>query len=393
MTSSLGPKLLLSLGTCFGLALSVEVRADDLSEFDGPAIVGPALTEDAKFAAACIEAKFYLANLADLRACYGDAGAWDDLIVQGMRYAETVCSPAQADFPELAQAKARLAAEQSTLTQANAALAQLKKQVGELQAAEDEWRLSKEAGATQHTIDARKARETAQASLDEASKSVLLAQGDVSDAQNAVAKLKTERRAKAFGQFGAAIATAEKRSRSEADFEALLRDIPRRAACQRLYRAELAAFAGDDAPSKAAKSDATAAAEAGWADHATDILRKALGTSSAATTTTPIAENPGSPDRVSYAILTALGADAKTTGTQAVLTLNLSSLFWSKDEERLKQEAWKRNVFVRGAFPLTTTKLVPETGAGASSGDAAPEISRFSILLGGSLLDETDTLL
>lgn len=208
--------------------------------------------------------------------------------------------------------------------------------------------------------------------------------------------------ARALEVFHAAVSEAENAARSPDAFEALVqfeaiaKNQTRRNACRALRQSERTQLVKAEGARAASLRSATLGAEVSTqpsVDHASDTLRKSQGTASATTTTTSLIENPGSPDKLAFSVLSALGADSKTTGTQTVLNLSLSSLLWPSETERLAQPAWGRNLFVRGAFPLSATDKVPQTGAGAASAGSSVQVSRFSLLLGGSLLDETDTRL
>lgn len=130
------------------------------------------------------------------------------------------------------------------------------------------------------------------------------------------------------------------------------------------------------------------AAQAPWRARASDVLRKASPLGGSLLTGSGLAELPGAPDKVIFSLMTALGADSQTSGSNAVMTLNLASLFVPDQVARLKLGPLVRNLFLRATLPLSST----DQGGGtvAATATEEPKVSRFSIVLGGSLLDDAD---
>jgi hypothetical protein len=120
-----------------------------------------------------------------------------------------------------------------------------------------------------------------------------------------------------------------------------------------------------------------------------DVLRKTAQAPSVSSGLSQIVENPGAPEYVTYSVLTALGADKEVNGTQMQLTLNLGSMFSAREDRRKMSgaKAIMRNLFVRGLFPLETTKTASAPGQESSDPSS---VRRFSVMVGGSLLDDSD---
>ena len=374
-------KVLVDLSFFVALAALCSVRTAYAAGTAGaPSAFGPdegvkdiSLSKDATYQAACKSSKFYVASRDDLLGCYGASSqpGWDAVISAGAAYEKVGCAQ-DVDTTEVAAAKQKL-------SKAKAALDARRIAHRDALSALEIWQSSR-AGNEQKLIDATKTERDTSDALEEAEGAVKSAQDEL----DASKKKERDAREAGFRGFQAAVSAAESTTRSEANFEALLRDQDRRVICLRVQSKLTGAYAGG-----VGEESKDAAARA----HQSDTLRKSQGTASATTTTSSLIENPGSPDKVAYSILTALGADSKTTGTQSILNLNVSSLLWPTDEKRLKQPVWQRNLFIRGAFPLTTTDKVPQTGAGAASAGSPTEVSRFSLLAGGSFMDESDTRL
>jgi hypothetical protein len=175
-------------------------------------------------------------------------------------------------------------------------------------------------------------------------------------------------------------------NRSPTDFERLLEDPDRRAACRLLHDLRGVQRKNGASPSQAAESA-----------HRTDILRKAGTLLSGFLGSNGNVEAPGSPDRVSFAVMSALGADEETDGSQILMTLNLASLLFETEKDRLAASPLVRNLFLRMALPLEATDETLRTQAPGDE-DSLPEemqdsVARFSAILGGSLDDDADTRL
>lgn len=169
-----------------------------------------------------------------------------------------------------------------------------------------------------------------------------------------------------------------------ADFDAVLADKGRREACVKVHDAIVSAGSDQAKISKEIDRHSTSA-------HRLDTLRKAPSLPSGIESGNGLVEAPGSPDKISVALMSALGADSKTDGTRLVSTLNIASLFTPSDEERLKLTTFVRNAFVQLHVPLSSTEGVSPTGSTAD--ETGPAVTRYSFKLGGSLDDETDTRL
>lgn len=187
-------------------------------------------------------------------------------------------------------------------------------------------------------------------------------------------------------------------ARAPGGFESFLTDATRVKACAALRDGYVTFDAGTATTTQIAKVtkeeqakdelDSRGAAETARAQ---DLLRKASPLSSVLGTGNGFVELGGAPDRAIFTIMGALGADQKTTGTQVVMTLGLSTLFGLSDEKRLRLEAPLRNLFLRTGLPLSVTEPAPLVGDGApSTADAETAVSRMSFVLGTSLLDNSD---
>jgi hypothetical protein len=189
------------------------------------------------------------------------------------------------------------------------------------------------------------------------------------------------------------------------DFAAFKADGARQTKCQAFTSALYEDEAEDsDESNAAALASSTLAKDAASQAHATDLLRKGSNLSSALSSAAGIIEKPGAPDAVTASIMSALGADRATQGTQAVFTLNLAALFQPHRDERLKTAAAWRNLFLRASMPLDSVEgnnLSPaaaaseETDATEPPPDPAeppetPDVTRFNFVLGTSLFDDTD---
>ncbi|HMI89185.1 MAG TPA: hypothetical protein VK550_34135 [Polyangiaceae bacterium] len=126
--------------------------------------------------------------------------------------------------------------------------------------------------------------------------------------------------------------------------------------------------------------------------HATDLMRKGQNLVSGALSGNGFAEQAGSPDKLVFSLMSALGADSRTNGTQLVMTLNLASLWAKTEADRLREAVTFRNMTLRATLPLSASEsTAPTTEAIAKP--TGGDVSRFSMVLGTSLLDETDTRL
>lgn len=188
--------------------------------------------------------------------------------------------------------------------------------------------------------------------------------------------------------FHAAIDTAMNFNRSPIDFEAVAQDEKRRNACLAVRERKLTAL-GETARKTKEKADAAAAKDARVDAHRSDVLRKAESIVSGALSGNGFVEKPGSPDKIIFSVMSALGADQRTTGTQAILTLNLGSLVKQDEKERLALPPTLRNLTLRANLPLNSTDNVPQAGSTGAPADT-PSVTRFSTVIGSSVFDETD---
>lgn len=171
-------------------------------------------------------------------------------------------------------------------------------------------------------------------------------------------------------------------------FETLARDPVRRQACGALIDDLVALFATDPAgasPKAVAREVDRKRAEA----RAGDLFRKAGTVAAAAVAGNALTEVAGSPDKIVMSLMTGLGAEENSDGTNLVMTANLAALFFESEADRLKKPAWVRGLFLRAVLPLEKTAADPVTGDGDAA-TPAPAGSRMALQLGGSLLDASD---
>jgi hypothetical protein len=182
------------------------------------------------------------------------------------------------------------------------------------------------------------------------------------------------------------------------DFQAYKKDSDRQSLCSTFSNA----LYGKTEDTAGAAVAAQAVAEQA---HATDTLRRSSNLSTALSTAAGVIEKPGAPDAVAASIMTSLGADRTTNGSQAVFTLNIASLV-EPSTSRLKSSAAWRNLFLRASMPLDSTEgenLAPAARQAEEAAEpadpAAPtatpaaDVTRFSFVLGTSLIDDSDTRL
>lgn len=242
---------------------------------------------------------------------------------------------------------------------------------------------------------ARDERDKIQAELDAATKTVKEERAAAAnkELETLQAKKKTAESEREKAHSALRLAITEMQSRPEQspiDFETRLKDTAWLDACSKLKEA---ALSGGVLTEKDAAEEAKNTRKMADDARATDVLRKAPSTPSALGTGSGYIETGGAPDRMTYSLFSALGADQKTTGTQMLLTLNLGQL-WNDKDSFLKQPALVRNLFVRASVPLAATKDVsladPSTGATTPATTDPDSVSRMSFVLGTSLLDSTD---
>jgi hypothetical protein len=184
-------------------------------------------------------------------------------------------------------------------------------------------------------------------------------------------------------------------ARSPEDFEALLDDPKRMESCLAIRTAILAA-SGSTALRAKYDADQKEQRDARAAAHRADLLRKAESAVSGVFSGNGFAEQPGSPDKVIFSVMSALGADSRTTGTQLVMTLNLASLLTSSEDERLGLGATWRNLTLRANLPLEATDNTPVAGSTTPTQTSAvmpsdkADVTRVSAVIGSSLADNTD---
>lgn len=176
--------------------------------------------------------------------------------------------------------------------------------------------------------------------------------------------------------------------RSSTGFEEMLNAPERRKACMGLYKT-LVGLSGSRPETETGEKKLSITDLRNDA-HIKDILRKSSPLSSIFSGGGGLLEAVGSPDHVAFSLMSALGADAKTLGTQVVMQLNLANLLYPNDTDRLKLPAATRNLFLRATMPLSATENQPQAGTAKEGTDTTLETSRFSMILGGSLLDESD---
>lgn len=298
--------------------------------------------------AACQRAKVLQEQRDNFVACRAQATAKIDALVANAQTVTAMCTPTaplevERARQEEAQAQARVQSLQGLATSAPATDA-LKAQ---LEAAVEKLKLSSAAYVTARKFEA------ARSALDDAVDTLLI--------------------------DGA----------SPRDFQAYLADSRRQNACAKFSDAVFAAYAGEPKASELTGEAADAAAQA----HASDILRKGSNVPTSLTDLTAILENPGAPDAVTFSLMSALGASEDTSGTQAVLTLNLAQAL-TPQRDRSKDPAALRNLFLRAQLPLRSTEAqTSAVGGGDGAQDTTNAVNRFQFVLGTSLLDQSDTRL
>jgi hypothetical protein len=157
----------------------------------------------------------------------------------------------------------------------------------------------------------------------------------------------------------------------------------------------LAAFGANAAKAKEKEDEKQATAER-TAAHRADLLRKAESVVSGAFSGNGFNEQPGSPDKIVFSLMGALGADSRTNGSQLVMTLNLANLYAPTEKQRLALNATMRNLMLRANLPLSASENTPTAGSAtptdtdAATAASKEDVSRFSVVLGSSLADDTD---
>jgi hypothetical protein len=178
-------------------------------------------------------------------------------------------------------------------------------------------------------------------------------------------------------------------SENPAEFERLIGDESRRAACLK-FREWWTGILADADPLRAEganKARRDSAREA----HANDLFRKAPVGATAVTQGTALIEGNGAPDTVIASIMTALGAERASDGQRLILTLNLARLGGQSEEDFVKSPASLRHLFLRADLPLSASDASTSAGTTTSTTPSTGEVARFNLTLGSSLLDDTDT--
>jgi hypothetical protein len=316
------------------------------------------LGEQSDYVAECQIAKVLEDNKSDVIACHGATQAsqeWEEVIRLGGAFRanaahwETLEARTQT---QTACGESR-APESQSLSQARAAVTQ----------AETAAQSTDDALATAQALEL--ARSAFAAAIEKEKAEVLKSTND------------------ARATFASALATAENTNRSPADFRKAVRDPARRSACRSYAAALNRALSRQDVSPQESQDAAVKA-------RVDDTIGKTTGLSSALTGASSVVEQPGAPDRIVYTVMSALGADSKTTGTQLLMTLNLASI-GAADSTRPVASTALRNLFLRVGLPLRSTSgQTQAAGAMLATPGANPNVTRMTFVLGGSLLDSSD---
>jgi len=94
--------------------------------------------------------------------------------------------------------------------------------------------------------------------------------------------------------------------------------------------------------------------------------------------------------------MSALGADSRTNGSQLVMSLNLANLYAPTEKDRLALNPTLRNLMLRTNLPLSASENTPTAGSATptdtnmATAASKQDVSRFSVVLGSSIDDDTD---
>jgi hypothetical protein len=157
-------------------------------------------------------------------------------------------------------------------------------------------------------------------------------------------------------------------------------------ACQRVRERQLA-FYGPTVQERLTKIDQQLTDSTRQEAHDNDLYRKASSLATALSNETGNGERPGAPDRVAASIFSALGAEREQDGTQAVFTLNIPGVLGRNIPEI--KDASLRHLFARISVPLSATEP-PSLPTDETPDEARPDVSRFSLTLGSSIVDASD---
>ena len=354
------------------------VLASTDPDFGDPeeAIIHQALGATSAARYACSQSPVYVAQAANVRACWPRAAAAvATLLEQAEAFNKLVCD-ADGELPkdpkwaeaDLSDAKLARDAAKVGVDRASKAIVTLDR-------------------ASVPADD--KKRDTAQAKLVQVQNELKDAEKTLEQAQKDLDRAQTLEplRLKMSETFDSIVDSATPK-----DFDAFLEDEKRQAACDSLAAAFAESQQGSKEASEQRQAANAAAEKAPDEAHATDLMRKASTIATALTSSGGEVENPGAPDTVALAIMSALGANKETSGSHAVMTLNLAALVVPREEKRLTLSPAVRNLFVRVAAPLESTEPKPVTDATdeTESAESQPNVKRLSVVLGTSLLDASD---
>jgi len=394
----------LALACSLGLALPLDARAadDSFDPLQAGGVKEDQLTVVSNYKAELAIAGVLQAKKEDVLVCYGavaSPSSWQAVIDLGTRFSTLIAGQAAQQA-----ARAELKKQQSTLEQAKSKLVAAEQTLTEATNAQSEWAKRTDPAATEKKIAADNALASAKAGQVVATQDVAVATKAVATATTKLAALQVTDTSgdKAAPQslrdeFASALAVTENSARSPANFRAAVKDAKRRAACLRYTTAVNAAFNSTSAAKNApdANEEQTARVKA----RIEDTIGKTTDVASAVTGSSSALEQPGAPERVVYTVMSALGADSKTTGSQLLMTLNLASI-GSSDSAKPVDNVFLRNLFLRVGLPLQSgsstsqAAAVATTPSSAMSGSATPattpEVKRLSFVLGGSLADASD---
>ena len=321
-------------------------------------------------------------QLPNLKRCY-DAGPetsarWDSVLTLGKTLTSSI--------PELDLARALRRIEMANAAVLQAPAEQLERAKSEQQAASDAFE------AVRKSVEALR-KEKGQQSLEAVAPPALKAE-EAQKRANAAAD-QAESAAKqtdaARTEFVHALVSVENAARSPKDFRKAVSDPERVKACND-YRAafNIAVRSQQAALEPSADTEQAQIQAATVKARLEDTLGKTTATTSAVAGSSNLLEQPGAPERIVYTVMSALGADSETTGTQLLMTLNLASSLASSDAKPV-ESPFLRNLFVRVGLPLEVTEGQSQADDPENAPETdTPDVSRMSFVVGGSLLDDSD---
>ncbi|HKY36571.1 MAG TPA: hypothetical protein VJN18_11565 [Polyangiaceae bacterium] len=343
---------------------SSAIRAED--ELLGAARVNPSLTEEHTYSIERRLVPLLEQQLPSVKRCY-DVGPetsarWDGVLQRGKLLSSSITAL------DLAYAGRRVETANAAVIQATG---------DALERAKSEQKAASEAFEVLNKTSGPQQAGAPPTTAEDATKQVGAAAKQADTARN---------------EFVRALVTAENAARSPKDFRRAVNDPERVEACK-AYRAAFNVAVRSQQPAALEPSPAKEQAQIEAATvkaRLEDAIGKTTATTSAVTGSSNLVEQPGAPERIVYTVMSALGADSETTGTQLLMTLNLASAVASSDTKPV-QNPFLRNLFLRVGLPLEVTEGKSQADDPESAPETdAPEVSRMTFVVGGSLLDESD---